>query len=318
VSTHPFDLLIDALGTEGACFVLGAGASAPHVPTMAQLPARLNAFVGQLRSFPAGRVLNSPLTQLIAPLIERATQATTLEEWKAGAMTPATIAVGIAHLIAAAHWRRLPQYDVFSLLPQTSSIVSFNWDGLARARCRQRPIVHPHGALRPRVLEGITLDELFRDSQMVESSESRYWFLPGLVMPGEEDASHHAPLRDQVFSLWRRAPCTVVIGYRFGLGSSQDYDRVWLDTFVEAFKVNSNSPLHVIAPNAEEIRSALAERTKRTITIHAWPLNWYALSRVLLAAARLHNLTRIRDLRKHQATLDRAYAAVAERSSAIA
>jgi hypothetical protein len=32
-----------------------------------------------------------------------------------------------------------------------------------------------------------------------------------------------------------------VIGYRFGLGSSLDYDRVWLDTFVEAMARNSSA-----------------------------------------------------------------------------
>jgi len=97
-----------------------------------------------------------------------------------------------------------------------------------------------------------------------------------------------------------------------------DYDRVWLDTFVEAFTVNAHAPIHVLAPDAEGIRGDLSERIKRTINVNAWPVNWHALSRVLLAAARLHNVARIQELRIHQRTLNRIYAAVAEGSLARA
>jgi len=233
-------------------------------------------------------------------------------------MTSATIAVVLEHLIAEAHWRSLPQYDVFGFLSRRSSIVSFNWDGLARARCPQRPVFHPHGYLGPRYLAALTLDDLLEYAQTDESSESRSWIIPGLVMPGEEDGSKHAEMRERVFRLWREASEAVVIGDRFGLGTALDYDRVWLDTFVEAFGVNANAPIHVLDPDAERIRGELAERIKRVINLHSWPVNWYALSRVLLAAARLHDIARIQELRVHPGTLERVYATVAESSLAPA
>ncbi len=65
-------LLIDALGTPGASYVLGAGASVPHVPTMAKLPEKLAAYASRLTSFPASKIPDSPLRRLIGPMIERA------------------------------------------------------------------------------------------------------------------------------------------------------------------------------------------------------------------------------------------------------
>jgi hypothetical protein len=314
MSPQPLDLLIDAFSIDGTCYVLGAGASSPHVPTMAQLSERLASYATRLSSFPTSRLPDSPLRRLIAPMIDQALTATTLDGWKPLAMTPATIAIALEHLIATAHWLPLPQYAVFRLIPQSSSVVSFNWDGLARARVHQTVVLHPHGTIRPRFVLSAPLDELFDLSQNYEPLDARDWLVPGLVMPGEEESPHLASTREAIFEIWCHAPQVIIIGYSFGPTSSLDYDRVWLDTFAEAFRVNTQATIHLIAPNALWLRGELVERLKRTVNVHAWPLNWHAFACALLHCARLRNSARIAELRIRLDTLDRLYHAAVERT----
>jgi len=303
---NPINLLVDALASDGATFVLGAGASAPQVPTIAQLPKAVKRYASLLTSFPAGRLPPSPLRDLVAPMIAEALAATTVEDWRPAGMTPASISVILEYLISQAHWQRLPQYAIFHLLPQSSSIVSFNWDGLARARCPQGTIHHPHGTLRPRPMTIGKLEQLLDDTQLYDDPSARSWLLPGLVMPGEEESPRLHAAREDVLRLWMSATVGVVVGYSFGLGSALRYDRVWLDTFVEAFRRNGR-PVHVLSPDATHIRGEIAELLDRTVDVYAWPCSWHALSRALLASARMHDAARLSELRIHEAVLERLY-----------
>ena len=286
-------LLIDALGTPGASYVLGAGASAPHVPTMAQLPEKLAAYASRLTSFPASKLPDSPLRRLIGPMIERAANATTIEAWKPAGMTPATIAVALEDTIAAAHWQPLPQYAVFRFIPLSATVISFNWDGLAGARCQQRVVLHPHGILLPRLSSPTALDDLLDFSQLYDGTDARDWLLPELVMPGEEESTSLASMREKVFDTWRRATAAIVIGYSFGIGSDLDYDRVWLDIFTEAFRINSQAAIHLLSPAAVWLRGELTERLQRSVNVHAWPLNWHTFTAGLLRCASTHGLARM-------------------------
>lgn len=293
------DLLLDALATEGASFILGAGASVPHVPTLAQIPGTIEPFAQSLGGFPASPIQDSPLRRLIAPLIDGPPNVpTSLDEWKVRGMTSSTIAVLIEQLIAQAHWQRLPQYDVFRLLPLSAKIVSFNWDGLARARCPQSEVIHPHGALCPRPLLADSLEVRLDYSQMDDSLESRDGLLPGLVMPEEENGPELHSVRAHVFALWLGAPVAIIVGYSFGRGQAIDYDRVWFETFVEAMKQNTKASIHIIAPDTSSLRSELSEALKRTINIHAWPLSWHTLARAILRVARQHGIRDAGHLRR--------------------
>jgi len=288
---EPLELLLDALAIDCACFILGAGASVPHVPTLAQIPGTIATFAQALSSIPASPIADSPLRRLIAPLIDGLTNVpTSLNEWKVRGMTSSTIAVLIEQLIAHAHWQRLPQYEVFHLFPLNAKIVSFNWDGLAKARCPQSEVIHPHGALGPRSLLTDSLEMRLFYSQLDDSLESRDWLLPELVMPEEENGPKLHSIREHVFALWLNAPVVIIIGYSFGRGQSVDYDRVWFDTFVEAMKRNTRAPIHIIAPDTSRLRIELSEALKRTINIHGWPLSWHALARAILKVARQHGI----------------------------
>ena len=250
-------------------------------------------YASRLGSFPASGVADSALRRLIAPMIERARTATTIEAWKPAGMTTAAIAVALDDTIAAAHWQPLPQYAVFRLIPPSASVVSFNWDGLARARCVQDIVLHPHGILPPRLLSRAEFDDLLDAAQLHDSADARDWLLPGLVMPGEEESTILASMRERVFSIWRHATAAIVIGYSFGIGSELEYDRVWLDMFVEAFRVNSEAAVHLLSPAADWLRGEMTERLQRSVNVHAWSINWHALTTNLLQGAARHGLARM-------------------------
>lgn len=301
MSDQPLGLLLTALGTPHSCYVLGAGASAPEVPTIAQLPDRAASYARLLSSWPASPIPSSPLRQLIAPLIERAQRTPSLGNWKAAGMTDTTVALVLEDLIATAHWRPLTQYSVFRLFPLNAAVVSFNWDGLAFARCPQSDVVHPHGRLPPRQIVPGALDAALDMSQLVDGST---WLLPGLVLPGEEEESRLRTVRERVFNLWRTAPCVTVIGYSFGLHSGLRYDQVWLDTFVAAMTVNNGAAVHILSPDAQHLREELAESLKRTINVHAWPFSWKAVADALEVAAKRARASTIEALCRDRSALE--------------
>jgi hypothetical protein len=312
---NPIHLLVDALIQPSASFVLGAGASAPHVPTVGQLPAKVAPYASLVRSFTPSAQPASPLRELLAPMIEEAQLATTMQEFYPAVMTTASIATVLEHLISNAHWQRLPQYAIFSLLPLNATIISFNWDGLARARCPQQTVIHPHGIIRPRLSSLQELEDLIDSAQMYDRGDAHRWILPTLVMPGGEESPELHSMRERVLSLWLEAPVCIVVGYSFGLGSRLAYDRVWLDTFVEAFQRN-RVPIHFIGPDAASIREQVADRVKRQIGLYCWSFNWHALTRALLASARMHNCRGLSELRVHEGTLERLYKLLLEQGGA--
>ena len=313
---YPLDLLLDALSTDDTCFIVGAGASSPHVPTMAQLPGALASYAPRLSSFAATSFADSPLRLLIAPMIEAAKTTSSLDEWKAASMTPATIGVLLEHLITKAHWVPLPQYDVFHLIPSGCSIISFNWDGLAVARCPQHLILHPHGIVTPRLLTSPQLDDVLDFTQLYDSLDGRELFVPGIVLPGEEETPRLARMRERVLKTWLSTKQVVVIGYGFGVTSPLAYDRVWLDIFSEALRVNREAPVHILSPDAEWLRGELTERLKRSVNVHAWPLKWHAFARFVLELSRQRNYMRMIELRSDGSALRILERAIAEASAA--
>jgi hypothetical protein len=276
------ELLIQALSSPGAAFVLGAGASSPAVPTFNQLAHRIASYTPLLNSFPATPIPHSGLRELMQPVLDQARRTTDLEEWKAGSMTTATIALVVENIISHAHRLRLPQYAVFGLFSRDVSIVSFNWDGLADARCSQRIVLHPHGVIAPRLYSVPEMENWLFDAQLIDDPGIRDLYLPGLVLPGEEDSPALSEIRERVLQLWLASPVAIVVGYSFGLASNIQYDRVWLDTFIEAFSRNREAPIHVISPDADELLGNIRERMHRGINMFAWPLRWNVLAEVLL------------------------------------
>lgn len=285
MNQHDLALIIQALSAPGASFILGAGASAPAVPTFAQLGRTIASHVDRLSGFPASKIPRSGLRDLMQPVLDQAQRTTDLAEWKAGAMTTATIAAILEQIISRAHRLSLPQYRVFSLFSLESSVISFNWDGLAIARCPQRVVLHPHGVVQPRVLSDSEFDHLLFDTQDIDEPSARHWYLPNLVLPGEETSPDLSAVREEVLHLWMNAHSIIVVGYSFGLASHVSYDEVWLDSFAEACSRNGEAAVHIFSPDATMLRETLCDRIRRSVNVFAWPIRWDILASVLLEMA---------------------------------
>lgn len=278
------ELLLGALGSDHGCYILGSGASMPHVPTLARLGASLGAYSSFVRSFGAAPLPDSPLRRLLGELLADSATATTFAEFMPAVMTPATIAIALEDLVARAQATYLPQYAVFALLPRDNAVVSFNWDRLA-TRCPQRVVIHPHGTISARPRDLVQIADAIDEAQLYSEADAREWLIPDLVFPGEEEAAESADVRERVFRIWRTASHFVVVGYSFGLLSGLTYDRVWLDSFVEAARVNASASIHIVDPRATELAEAIADRVERKANVFAWPVSWYHLSRLLLRRA---------------------------------
>ena len=101
----------------------------------------------------------------------------------------------------------------------------------------------------------------------------------------------------------------MVIGYSFGINSGLRYDQVWLDSFVEALSVNTAAAIHIVAPDANQLRGELVERLKRTVNVHAWPFRWNTVATALEDAARqarVPTMDALRLDRQAMETLNRA------------
>lgn len=314
---HDFTLLFHALASSETVFVLGAGASMPEIPTIASLPNALRPYAKYINSFPAGRYADSPLRELIEPLIAESRLATSIEGFLPGAMSPGFIAALIEDLILQAHYREMPQYAVFSLFDARAAVLSFNWDGLAKVRCIQRTVIHPHGAVQPRQVLSGTLADRLDWAQDDEEGVLRDVLLPGICMPGEEERPEYAPVRERIFNLWLNAGSIVVVGYSFGIGSQLRYDRIWLDAFVTAMSHNRTASIHVVSPDALELREQLCELLahRQHVNVHAWPLRWDVFSKALLREARNSGARSVVDLIGSSTRLAQAYTAAVFRAS---
>lgn len=276
-------LFLSALAMPGTCFVLGAGASAPDLPVTGEIATRLGEFTPLLGSFgvvplPNSRVRQLGLTGSRAPMesLEYAW------EWH---RTAASTAVLLRHVLRSTAQEGLSQYRVFRLFDQYSSVVSFNWDGLARDWCPQRRVIHPHGAMSGGGFTLPELDDLLFWTQEDDWSDGRD-LLGSVVLPGEEEAKVSQRTVDAVRELWMSAPAIVVIGYGFGSGG--EYDEMWAETFGEAMRRNATAPVHFVAPKPLEVAREMTDRMERSANVHAWPLHWNYFSRVLLSASREH------------------------------
>jgi hypothetical protein len=189
----------------------------------------------------------------------------------------------------------------------TAEIVSFNWDGLAQARCPQEKVLHPHGALPPRLVGPSDLERDLEWAQEDDRGLLRSLALPGLVMPGEEDSPSQRDMHERVFRVWLSASDVVIVGYSFGVGSSLGYDRVWLDAFIEAMRDRPRTTIHVVSPDPNALREHICECIGRGVNVHSWPFMWNVLAEAMLEIARAANASSVMALAESGQRIRAAY-----------
>lgn len=198
-------------------------------------------------------------------------------------MTSGTVGLALSQCLATARRYCPPQYRVFSLFSRTATVISFNWDGLARKCCPQRSVIHVHGYHRLRPFGTDEFRELLDWAQLDEDSDDRIW-VPRLILPGEEDRNVSPLVRGAVESIWRGASRVAVIGYGFGM-PGDSYDLVWREAFIEMMKRNSSADIHIVMPDPEPLTTELRDRLRSYGRVHTHAKSWQLLAEAVLHLA---------------------------------
>lgn len=304
-SGSPLTPLLLALGDPKGVASVGAGASWPHVPTVATLPNEISQYLPLVSSYSADPLPGLPIRNLLYPIPSHLLKL----GWGLAAferLTGDMIALAVHQAISRAHLHRLPQYDVFRLMPLSYRVVSFNWDGLARSRCPQRSVVHPHGCVKPFVVPQSFVRNFVENAQFCDDSDGKSILGNSVVLLGEEGHLVCGELRRKVHTWWRCAGTIVIVGYSFGLGSTLNYDAIWLEEFVDAIGTGG-TPIHIVDPRATTIRNELSERLGRAINVFSWPLSWLSLSRAILKVSNSSGAATMSEMFKYEREIRRSY-----------
>ena len=173
------------LSTPESFYVLGAGASVPHVPTTDQLSERILGFFlkhGVFQTKPiardvvASRVIRDP-EYWKDPL-----------KWELIQSLPPNYAIGkLPELLTTQASMVSANYDVFALAAKPSTIFNMNVDRLATRSCRGHRVFEPHGrSLSPEMFERIGWGAYTK--AILDFPELSPPTIPGLVLPGPEPA----------------------------------------------------------------------------------------------------------------------------------
>lgn len=169
--------LIKALNSPRLVLLLGAGASAPDVPTIAMLRDRIKEVVRKLG--PIARDLqdreDTPLIKTILSDMQFDDNETTyVRHIVQGGLTHQTLEL-IVHteLTPPESQDPLPQYEIFNHKPARATLLNYNTDGLATRFCGERHLVLPmHGSVDAAFTERLALKEVENLREVIELAQA--------------------------------------------------------------------------------------------------------------------------------------------------
>ena len=267
--------LSQSFDSVGSLYVLGAGASVPHIPTTDQLSERI------LRSFlEAGIFLTEPIERdIVSRRVIRDP-----EYWKdplrwelIQRLPPAYVIGKLPELLSARVTTFVANYDVFNLAAKPSTIFNMNVDGMANHLCKEHWVLEPHGRSPSLALLERSGWKTYTDA-LLEFPGLPPPLVPGLVLPGPEPADVLARAEYRTAEkLLRAARYISIVGYSFG---GMD------DLHTYTFLASNISKLHhaviVISREPYEVMHSLADALKST-RVHGISAHWEYLARAILS-----------------------------------
>ena len=263
------------LSTPESFYVLGAGASVPHVPTTDQLSERILGFFlkhGVFQTKPiardvvASRVIRDP-EYWKDPL-----------KWELIQSLPPNYAIGkLPELLTTQASMVSANYDVFALAAKPSTIFNMNVDRLATRSCRGHRVFEPHGrSLSPEMFERIGWGAYTK--AILDFPELSPPTIPGLVLPGPEPAE--ILTRAEYRAAARLLPMSKhfsIIGYSFG---AMDDRHTY--AFLTSRIPRAHQAVIVVSLDPYEMMYRLADELKSSSVV-AIPASWQHLARAILA-----------------------------------
>jgi hypothetical protein len=254
-------------------YVLGAGASVPHVPTTDQLSDLVSeSFLAHgayqteaiARDVVSSRIIRDPVYWK-NPM-----------RWELLQRLPPNYVIGKLPELLAARRAASSNYEVFALAAAPSTIFNMNVDNLASRFRGVHRVLEPHGrSLSPKMFERIGWAAY--TSAILDFPELPPPTIPGLILPGPEPAEviSRAEYRTAAKVL-PYSKYVSIIGYSFG-----GMDDVHTYTFLMARISRAHHGVLVISPDPYEMMHRLSDELKST-NVHAIPASWHYLARAIL------------------------------------
>lgn len=212
------DRLLQAFRSQ-TFYILGAGASFPHVPLIAQIAPKILAYAERFPGFPAPGVRSNITFQRIIneeTLPWSRIRSPVEALLRGGSLAPTTFEGLWRGLLAPSDlYRPIPNYEVFQLASPRSILFNLNVDGIGRRYCGQRlRVIEAHGSDRAEVLHSKWAEDLIISNLY----DIELWRFPNGALPiGPEPLgiACTAPYQ-QAKDLFQTTECVVLIGYSFG------------------------------------------------------------------------------------------------------
>jgi hypothetical protein len=262
-------------------YVLGAGASFGLVPMTPQLGSFVEREYHKIGIYPVSRASRSPL-------FERIVNATRVDGGDYRRALLWNIAPGTLDLLVQRGlWRSTdgsvpPQYAVFDVVGQPSTIFSFNLDGLASAYCcTKHCVLEPHGRIDRSWIEA-------RDYDAWLHATAAYDLVLPNVMPKLLPSPEPSGITETyAYSLGRRlfTQCRVLVlvGYSFGRMKNTFDDAESFEYFVDLLRTRPR-PTLILSPSPDELVDLLQQQL-HSRRVFGFPVRWELLSRIVLSIA---------------------------------
>jgi hypothetical protein len=280
IQTRILRLLLWAMSQPRTFYILGAGTSFGLVPMTVKLGSFVIDEYDRIGIYPVSRAAHSPLfDRVLGQMPVDGHDLRRLLLWNIGTGT-------LELLVQHALCRPLgdivpPQYAVFDVIGQPSTIFSFNLDGFASAYCRARHFVlEPHGII---------------DRLWLEPNEYQQWLyataaydlvLPHVsrkLLPGPEPSGITETavyVRGRV--LFEQCQALVLVGYSFGRREKTFDDAESFEYVVDLLRTHPR-PTLVLSTSPNELVDLLQQQL-HSRQVYAVPVRWELFSQLLLAA----------------------------------
>ena len=284
--------LLQAMTSIRPLFVLGAGASAPLVPTIAMLRARV---MERLRkALPIARpvLARNSLHETVLPpgVTDPAIDPTFIQLLATNGLTRYSLETLVhTELTPPQLDEAPPNYAIFNLVPPGAGILNYNTDGLATRFCGKRHhVLAVHGTVDPSFTEALALHEITQLREFLEltqafGSNEEFNVRPRtafLYPEPEPDGFLGDPQHSPLGGILTSPDAVVIVGYTFGKTEHGFSDAASYAHFVEVTR-GLQRPLVVVDPSGHDLAGSFGDATENA-NVTLVPAYWNHLSASIL------------------------------------
>ena len=288
--------LLRAMTCDRPLFVLGAGASAPYVPTIATLREQVVAVLRETLPIVYGPHDRSALHDSVLPqgLRDPALDSVAVQQLLLNGLTKHSLeAIVHTALTPPALTAAPPNYAVLRRVPARAGILNYNTDGLAKRFCGDRhQVLDLHGTVDSSFTDALALRDItqmrdFLNLTQAYGSDEEFEVTPStkFLYPVPEPPDFLGDPEDSSLGdILTKPDAVIIIGYSFGRTDRGLSDAASFEHFVSVTR-GLQRPLIVVDPNGHELTGSFGEATENH-NVTLVPAYWNHLSTCILEVMR--------------------------------